>query len=285
MHGAKERAKKRAGGLKVAVHPLFLAVGIFSAFTGGFLLFAAAVLAALEHECAHAYAARRYGFELNKIVLMPYGAVISGDVAGMGRRNELAVLVAGPLVSLATGLVFVALWWLYPETYPFTELAANVSFSLFFVNLLPAYPLDGGRILRLLLEPIGKRRAKIVCGALSLTIALGILGFFVWSCFSSPAFSALAFSLLLIFGAFGGGSYGRIAFSPKRFLRGVEERRVAVEGSVCVQSAIRFLREDRYLTLILFENGEYMGEVSEEEFLAALQKGAYSEPLISLLSA
>ena len=46
---------------KLRVHPLFLAVGIVTAFTGGLLLFVAAVLAALEHECAHAYAARRFG--------------------------------------------------------------------------------------------------------------------------------------------------------------------------------------------------------------------------------
>lgn len=283
MHGA-EKLRRRAGGIKVVFHPLFLAVGILSAFTGGMLLFVAAVLAALEHELAHALAARRYGFELSRIVLMPYGAVISGDIAGMGRGNELKVLIAGPLVNLATGLAFVALWWLYPEVYPFTELAASISFSLFFVNLLPAYPLDGGRILRLLLQPIGKKRAKIVCGILSILTALGILGYFIWSCFSAPNFSALAFSLLLLFGAFGGGSYGRIAFSPKRFLRGVEEKRVAVDGSVSVQDAIRFLREDRYLTLILFEDGEYLGEISEEEFLAAMQRGAYAEPLNSLLS-
>lgn len=260
-------------------------MGILSAITGGFLLFVAAVLAALEHECAHAFAARRYGYELDKVVLMPYGAVISGDIAGMGRRNELAVLIAGPLCNLATGVFFVALWWMYPETYPFTELAATVSFSLFFVNLLPAYPLDGGRIMRLLLEPLGKKRTKIVCGAVSILIALGVLAFFVWSCFSSPNWSALAFACLLAAGAFGGGSYGRINFSPKRFLRGVEERRVAVDASVTVQSAIRFLREDRYLTLILFEGGEYLGELSEEEYLSALADGAYSEPLKTLLSA
>lgn len=287
MHGAKRRRREKGGvgGLKVRVHPLFLAVGILSALTGGLLLFLAAVLAALEHECAHAYAARRFGYELDKIVLMPYGAVISGDISGMGRRNELAVLAAGPLCSLATGLAFVALWWIYPEIYPFTELAANVSFSLFFVNLLPAYPLDGGRIVRLMLEPLGKKRAKIICGVTTLFIALGVLALFVVSCFSSPQWSALAFAGMLAFGAFGGGSYGRVNFSPKRFLRGVEEKRVAIEASVSAQEAIRFLREDKYLTLILFEEGEYLGELSEEEFLAALSRGAYAEPLKALLPA
>lgn len=270
---------------KVRIHPLFLAVGVLSAFTGTLFLFIAACLAAIEHECAHAYAARRFGYSLDKIVLMPYGAMISGDIAGIGKKQELAVLAAGPLANFATGIFFLALWWMYPETYPYTELAASVSFSLFFVNLLPAYPLDGGRMLRLLLERFGKRRARAVCAAVSYLTALAIAGFFVWSCFSSPQWSALAFACFLAAGALGGGSYARVSFSPKRFARGVEERRVAISAEVPARDAIRFLREDKYLTLVLFEGQEFLGELSEEEFLAGLGRGAYFEPLKSLLPA
>ena len=100
------------------VHPLFLAAGLVSAFTGDLMLFLAAAVAAVEHECAHAFVARRYGFALDKLVLMPYGAVLSGDISGIAKRQELAVLAAGPLANAATALAFVALWWLFPETYP-----------------------------------------------------------------------------------------------------------------------------------------------------------------------
>ena len=268
---------------KLRVHPLFLAVGALSALTGGLILFLAAVLAALEHECAHAFVARRYGYTLDRVVLMPYGAVISGDITGIGKRAELAVLVAGPLCNLLTGVLFVALWWTYPETYPYTELAASVSFSLFFVNFLPAYPLDGGRILRLLLSHFGKKKAHIAGMAISFLVALGVLGYFIWSCFRAPIWSALAFSLLLVAGAFGGGSYGRISFSPKRLEHGIEERRIALSAKTAVRDAIRFLREDKYLTLLLFDEGEFVAELSEEEFLAALASGAYDQPLASLV--
>ncbi len=270
---------------KLRVHPLFLAVGVLSAFTGGLLSFLAAVLAALEHECAHAFVARRYGYTLDRIVLMPYGAVISGDVTGIGRKAELAVLAAGPLCNLATGFVFVALWWLYPETYPYTELAATVSFSLFFVNLLPAYPLDGGRMLMVLLAPIGKKRARIAGMVLTFLVSAAILGYFVWSCFSSPAWTALAFSALLAVGAFGGGSYGRIAFSRKKFDHGVLERRIALTADAPVREAIRFLREDAYLTLLLIGGEGFVGELNEEELLTALADGNYDLPLRELIPA
>ena len=188
------------------MHPLFLFVGVLSAFTGQLFLFLGGCLAALQHECAHAFAARRYGFTLDKIVLMPYGAVISGDISGLTRRQEFWVCLAGPLVNGATAVFFVALWWLYPDTYPFKDAAMYVSLSLFIVNLLPAYPLDGGRMLHLVLRPLGEKKAKRICAAVTLVIAAGVLGYFIYSCFHKPAFTALCFAVLLAAGAFGGGS-------------------------------------------------------------------------------
>ena len=249
---------------------------MFSAFTGQLLLFLAACLAALEHECAHALVARRYGFSLDKVVLMPYGAVISGDITGITRKQELAVLAAGPLVNLATAIFFVALWWLFPETYPFTDAAASVSLSLFIVNLFPAYPLDGGRMLKVLLHPLGERRANAVCLALTYLTAAGVAAYFIVSCFSSPAFTALAFSVMVALGAAGGGNYRRLTFSRKRFERGVEELRIAISADCTLQDALKFLREDRYLVLVLFEEDRFFGELPEEELFAAISRGDYS---------
>lgn len=264
-------------GAEIRIHPLFFAAGVLSAFTGDLLLFVAATLAALEHECAHAFAARRYGCSLNKIVLMPYGAVVSGDISGIGRRRELVVLLAGPLANAATALLFVALWWLYPETYPYTEAAAYVSASLFFVNLLPAYPLDGGRVLRLALAPLGARRALCICRAVTFAVAGGIFAYFAVSCFSRPAWTALAFGVLLAAGCFGGGAYAPLSYTRrKNFARGVEERRIALSADCTVRGALRFLRDDRYLVLVLFDGEEFLGELSEEEYLAAVERGDFS---------
>ncbi len=273
-----------ADRFRIRIHPLFLAAGLVSAFTGELLLFLAATLAALEHECAHAFAARRYGFSLDKLVLMPYGAVLSGDIGGLGRRQELAVLLAGPLANAATALAFAALWWLFPETYPYTDAAAQVSLSLFLVNLLPAYPLDGGRMLHLALAPLGERRAQLICRAVTLLVSLLLVGYFVWTCFSRPVFSALVFAVLLAAGAFGGGRYGRMTFSrEKHFARGLEEWRIVIAGSRTVQDAFRYLREERYLVLVLFDGGEFLGELTEEEYLKAVAAGKWRAPLSDFL--
>ena len=268
---------KRIGAFRVRVHPLFLAAGVLSAFTGQLLLFLSAVLAALEHEFAHSIAARSEGYCLDKILLMPYGAVISGDLSGIPPKAEAKVLLAGPLANAFTALAFAALWWLFPETYPYTEAAAEVSLSLFLVNLLPAYPLDGGRLLLLLLAPLGEPRARLMSRIAAFLTAGGIFALFVLSLFSSPNFSALLFALLLFAGNFGGGSYRRIAFARGRtFSRGVEEKRVVLSSERTAGECVRYLREDKYLVLIVYEDGEYLGELTEGELFAVLEEGGYS---------
>jgi stage IV sporulation protein FB len=262
------------------IHPLFLLTGVLSALFGQLLLFLMATIAAVMHECAHAFAARRYGYSLDTVVLMPYGAVVSGDISGIGKKQELAVLLAGPLANGLCAVFFIALWWLFPETYAYTDFAAWISLSLFAVNLLPAYPLDGGRILRLLLAPLGEIKARLICRIVTFLIAACVLGYFVYTCFSAPAFTALAFALMLVFGTFGGGRYGRMAFSREKSLRrGVEERRVVISSECPIKDALRYLSEEKYLILVLYENGEYLGELSEEEYLAAVEKEDYAKPL------
>ena len=276
---------KRIGAFRVRVHPLFLAAGVLSAFTGQLLLFLSAVLAALEHEFAHSIAARSEGYCLDKILLMPYGAVISGDLSGIPPKAEAKVLLAGPLANAFTALAFAALWWLFPETYPYTEAAAEVSLSLFLVNLLPAYPLDGGRLLLLLLAPLGEPRARLMSRIAAFLTAGGIFALFVFSLFSSPNFSALLFALLLFAGNFGGGSYRRISFSRGRtFSRGVEEKRVVLSSERTAGECVRYLREDKYLVLIVYEEGEYLGELTEGELFAVLEEGGYSLTLKEALS-
>ena len=190
------------------------------------------------------------------------------------------MLLAGPLANAATALGFAALWWLFPETYPFTEAAAEVSLSLFLVNLLPAYPLDGGRLLLLAFKPLGEARARLLSRIAAFLTAGAVLALFVVSCFSTPNFSALLFAVMLFAGSFGGGSYRRIALSRGRtFARGVEEKRVVLSSERTAGECVRYLREDRYLVLIVYEEGEYLGELTEGELFAVLEGGGYSVTL------
>ena len=264
--------------LRLAVHPLFWVSGIYFCLTGRLFVFLLLTLSALEHECAHAFAAARRGYALNRVVLMPYGAVVRGDIGGISLRDEIAVAAAGPLVSGATALGFVALWWFFPESYAYTDTAVYACASLALVNLLPALPLDGGRIVFCVAARLlDKKRAWVLCGVLSGLIALAALAAFAVSCFFTPDPNLLFFALFLGTGCLQGGKYGyeRIKFSlAADFSRGLEERRVAVSDSFPLRKVIPLLRRDKYLILDIFSRGEkYVASVRQETLCQWLEEG------------
>lgn len=103
------------------------------------------LLALLFHEGAHALMARARGYVVKKIVLLPYGAMMSAG-ENFDKTSSVLIGLAGPCCNIVLALVTLGLWWLYPASYPYTIafLYANLSLGLF--NLLPVYPLDGSRV-------------------------------------------------------------------------------------------------------------------------------------------
>ena len=267
---------------RVRAHPLFLAVGAVYCVIGRLPEFLLATVVALQHECAHAFAAARLGYGLNRIVLMPYGAVIDGDLTEIGFKDEIFVAIAGPLCNLLTAAGFVAHWWLFPDTYAFTDSAAWVSLGIAAVNLIPAYPLDGGRVLNAALSiRLGEKRAGRICKGITLVFSALLLSLFAAFCFQrrfSP--SLLLFGLFLGVGAFGNGKDSRSAYcklnfsSREAFLRGVEIKRVAVDGNCSLRRAIGFIERGRYLVLDVYDEKEnYLGTISQNGLAEAFERG------------
>lgn len=267
----KRRGQPRRNALRVELHPLFLAVGVWYAFKGELFLFLMSCVVAVQHECAHAFGASKLGYGLNKIVLMPFGAIIDGDLSGISLKDEIYVAVCGPLCNLITAGFFVAWWWFVPTVYAFTDTACYSSLAIALVNLLPAYPLDGGRICRCLLtrgylqkgvaESEATKKAETVCRALSLTIATAFFGAFIATCLKKTTnLSLLAFGAFLFIGAFGNrerASYDKIDFSCRNALvKGVEIKRVAVSEDFPIKDVFRYLSRGAYLVLEVYDERE-----------------------------
>ena len=139
----------RLGGVRVVVHPgllLLLGVAVATGLGGDAAVFAA-VLAG--HEMAHALAAAAFDLPVREIEFLPFGGV--AEIEGLELADpgvEAVVAVAGPLhnlLCLAGGFLLQQQGWLAPGRGTFF-LAANAALAL--GNLLPALPLDGGRIVR-----------------------------------------------------------------------------------------------------------------------------------------
>ncbi|HUF78439.1 MAG TPA: site-2 protease family protein, partial [Thermoanaerobaculia bacterium] len=114
---------------------------------GALLLFASVV----AHELSHATVARRFGMEMRGITLFLFGGVAEMTDEPPSPKAEFWVAVAGPIASFALGgLLFLAAGALAlpPEVAAVIAYLAMINVVLALFNLLPAFPLDGGRILR-----------------------------------------------------------------------------------------------------------------------------------------
>jgi len=116
---------------------------------GALLLFASIVV----HELAHSLVARRHGLAMKGITLFIFGGVAEMDSEPPNAKAEFLMAVAGPVTSIVIGAVFYVLAWAAQGVWP--TAAVGVLSYLYWINwilaafnLVPAFPLDGGRILR-----------------------------------------------------------------------------------------------------------------------------------------
>jgi Zn-dependent protease len=137
------------------------------------------------HELAHAAVARRYGIVTRSILLLPIGGMASMDRMPDLPSQELRVALAGPMASSAIAAALYAVLRLMDAplmpaaTQDLQHLGAqlmwvNVALALF--NLLPAFPMDGGRVLRALLE---LRWGRVRATAAAATVGKGVAITFV----------------------------------------------------------------------------------------------------------
>lgn len=142
----------------------------------------------LLHEFGHALAARRFGIPTRYITLLPIGGVALLEAIPENPWHEVVIALAGPAVNVCiAGLLFAGLLTagdLGAETGAMfgqggilaTLIMANLVLAAF--NLLPAFPMDGGRVLRALLAlRLGRLRATRFAATIGRVFALG-LGFF-----------------------------------------------------------------------------------------------------------
>ncbi len=272
-------------GLKISVHPLFIILGIYFAVTGRVFSFLAYSFSCIVHELGHSIVAEKSGYKLKKLTLMPYGAVIKGDIKGINLKDEIKVVIAGPLVNLCVALFLVGVWWLFPDVYPYTDLAVISSASLFIVNLIPAYPLDGGRLLLLILtEKMQRKKAERVVKFVGVIIAVMLLGLFVFSLFSTPNVTIILFVLFLVAGLFDGNkdnSYVRIrdVYSAKNLCKGKEIKSIGVSKDFTVKELYSILDKGQiYFVFVFDQSGKLIKVLSPDDVKNAIEnKGLYEK--------
>lgn len=151
-------------------------------------------LCVVLHELGHALMAKHYNIKTEKITLLPIGGIASFEKLPESPKQELLIVIAGPLVNVVIAILlylillvqdfmklnftetFEVLMLYNLQSFLFFLFIVNVSLIVF--NLIPAFPMDGGRILRSLLAlKVGRIKATKITSSLGLMIA--IIFFFV----------------------------------------------------------------------------------------------------------
>ena len=131
---------------KFSVHPISIILWIWLFVVLGWLPAISYILAIVIHELGHFFIAKKLGYNLSKFSISPYGFSLSYSNQNFDFKDELKIAIAGPLANFLFAFVILGVWWIFPSTYFFTEDFVLISIVIALFNLLPAYPLDGGRI-------------------------------------------------------------------------------------------------------------------------------------------
>ena len=132
--------------LKLSIHWSFFLLGILMIIFGKLSIFLSCLLCAILHEMGHSLVGRKLGYKLDVITLLPYGAMLTGKDSILKVKDEVKIAIAGPIVNLILIVVCVILRLVFQSAFAFCQNFLWANIYAFCFNLLPIYPLDGGRV-------------------------------------------------------------------------------------------------------------------------------------------
>jgi Zn-dependent protease len=284
-------------GIRVFIHWTFTILLLWIAISGmsrgqnvseiGWtFLFIFAVFACVTlHEFGHALAAKRYNFKTKHITLLPIGGLAQMEKLPDNPKQELVVAIAGPMVNVVIALLLFPL--VYTQEFTQESLSSinpgNFLIYLFIVNIilavfnmLPAFPMDGGRVLRALLSfKLPREKATQVAASLGQFMAMV---FVLLGLFYNP------FLVLIGIFIFLGAQAENSMVQSQSFLKGYFVRDVLMRDFASLQmndrlsTATSILLNSQSTDFVVFDKDEFIGILSRNELLKGLSElGADAE--------
>jgi Zn-dependent protease/CBS domain-containing protein len=262
----------------------------------GLLLLVAVFGCIVLHELGHALTARRYGIQTRDITLLPIGGVARLERMPDDPTQELWVALAGPAVNgvIAVVLLAVALsMGLAASLTPtgissafrvggnFLVLLTVLNVGLVLFNLVPAFPMDGGRVLRALLaQKLDYVQATQIAASVGqvLAIAFGILGFVL-----TPFWLFIALFVYL------GAEQEAHMVRVRSVMRGVPIRAAMVTRfrtfaqHDSVRTAINELLAGQQHDFPVMDQDRIVGMLTRNDLLAAIAAGKYDVPIADVM--
>lgn len=277
-------------GIEVSIHWTFLLLiawiilqNIRSGIATGPILWTLAFVLAIFvcvilHEFGHALTARRYGIKTKDITLYPIGGVARLETLPRKPKEELLVALAGPAVNLVIALLLLPLvdWDVVSSQETATQIgpgnfllaftAVNVWLAVF--NLIPAFPMDGGRVFRALLSFwMDRARATRAAAMLGQVLAIGFifLGFYV-----NPFL--IFIGLFIILGAQAESNYAQAeALMEGHTVLDLTMREMpTVSPDIAVSELVKEILNTQKKNFVVAEGDRVLGVVTQMEVIKAL---------------
>lgn len=281
--------RRRAGHIRL--HPLFLALMVVAVAAGLWQTAVVLFLLVVLHELGHAAVAHHLGYTVEEVLLLPFGGVakLGYGRIGFAPRHEALIAVAGPLVNLVmTGFALV-LRAVHVWSASFTHLVNTINLWIVIFNLLPALPLDGGRMLRAARSRrIGYLQATREATRMAFVLAtvlvlLGVVSF--WAGY--PHLGALILGVFLLLSAWEQRRQSRMeavrfldAKRRQRWARPQTVRALAAPEEATIRDVVERFAPDRYhMVYVLDEQRMVRTVLEEDEVLDAVFQGRWLTPL------
>jgi len=256
----------------LVLHPLFIAFALFLCACGYFTALFCYLITLILHEFAHAFMAKRLGYRLNQIKLMPYGASLSGENTFFCAKDEILIALAGPMLNFILAISFVAIWWIEPITYVYTLDFVQANLAVGLTNCLPVFPLDGGRVLHgvLTIKHAQTKATKIV-KLLGIIVSSSLVFLFVCSVFFVPNYTVLIFASFLFVSSIlddKSSFYTTISFleGKTNLQSGLKVREFAIPQSMPLYKLFSFIRRDSITNFsVLDKNLNIISKIGEKQ--------------------
>jgi len=262
-----------------AVAPQWSSTVVWTAAVVTSVLFFAALLL---HELAHSLLAKARGLRVRAITLFALGGVSQIESEASDAKSEFWIAIAGPMTSVAIGLIVLATAWLtgwLPGSEPATPVISvlvwlgyiNIMLAVF--NMIPGYPLDGGRVLRAVIwwltgnaDRSTKLAAQVGQVVAFLFILSGLHRFFVGANFGGLWLAFIGWFLL---------DASRSSYAQVELMAGLRDRRVAdimdqdyatVEGHLSLQDFVdEYVLRTGRRCFVVVQNDRVSGLITTHE--------------------
>ncbi|MBE5757537.1 MAG: hypothetical protein E7345_01220 [Clostridiales bacterium] len=255
--------------LKLKIKPLFILYVFLCIYFGWYNEIFYYVIAVLLHEYGHYYVGKMKGYDFKNISFNVYGAGLYGDGC-FTRKDDILISLAGPCVNLILIILTICFWWLIPSLYYYSKAFVVCNLIVMVFNLLPIYPLDGGRILVAILSSKVNKNKLIKAGNV-LCIILGILFLiaFLVSIFYIINFNFLFIGLFMMLNGFSCDTSiykEKISSLSKSTGTPLEVKTFVVKGEIEKIQLVKYLSPHYYSVFEIKNKGEFI-KITEDELL------------------